>query len=447
MLSAKDKLEKMKMEMEKLALKVEEEENGGGEVNCKEMCIAKYGFYHPDFNFIVKKDTVIIKVNSLSLQRVVGMLKGIEPLRYCTGDRTIYIGDRRIEDLDIDVIQQHLIAALKGEKITRADAEDAVRKCAIENKFDRLNDFFMNLDPENKNTNHLDTWLTTCFGVEDTEINRVIGKKFLVSAVARAMEPGCYVEGTLILYGAQGTGKSASCMSLAPIKDLYFGDIIDITNTQKACQTLQGKFMVEFSELASLNPKTIEDIKGWLTRKEDVYVAKYSNTATYVQRQFVCMGTTNSPTPLNDPSGNRRFWVVKVDDINLSHIRKIKDELWYEALQTYKMWTTEKYRQICFPRDPWVMTAKENDLLSISNKDFEVSSSITDWLKQNFAGFPSDYDGWTKYSDIKAAVSKFERVSDQRLSNILRLELGCDHRKISIGSQYRMIANNNKEIF
>jgi len=28
MLSAKDKLEKMKMEMEKLALKVEEEENG-----------------------------------------------------------------------------------------------------------------------------------------------------------------------------------------------------------------------------------------------------------------------------------------------------------------------------------------------------------------------------------------------------------------------------------
>src|SRR5262249_10520733 len=49
----------------------------------------------------------------------------------------------------------------------------------------------------------VDTWLTTYYGVEDTPLNRAIGRKVLMAAVRRVREPGTKFDNVLILEGAQ----------------------------------------------------------------------------------------------------------------------------------------------------------------------------------------------------------------------------------------------------
>lgn len=436
--AAADAEAKAKEAMARLAASKEDE---AVVIDLKQSCKDNYhGFWHDDLYPHLghtDKRGAFIKKNRSSLKILIAHFIKAN-LRYSTGDRNCYLDNTKLTVQNVINIQHKLIDFLHGDDLKYKEIEDACMSAALDNPYDRVKDYFLSLDPINKETNHLTTTLLDCFGAERTPINQAIFQKFFVSGVARALNPGCYIEGTLILFGPQASAKSFACMTVAPITDTYFGDFIDITNTQKATQTLQGKFLVEFSELASLNPKTVEDIKNWLTRKEDTYVEKYANIPTNVQRQFVCIGTTNAATPLNDVSGNRRFWVVKVGEhINIAKLQEIKDEIWYEAYQLYQKWIQPEYRQKYFPRDPWVLTPKEQELLSISNKDFEVPSSATDWLKQNFGSFKCDKDGFVKYSDIKMAISQIERVSDARLSNLLVLELRCKHKRLSDGAYYQ----------
>ena len=440
-LSPEEIRERAKIKFEEDMRKADEQESkmSAPDIDFKELCLKKYGFWHEDFNFNVSGKKVSIKVNMLSLQRIINMLQYVKDkggLRFSTGDNLAYLGSERLSTSHIFDIQQHLIHALKGENIVQQQVERACSAAARENKFDRLREYFENLQ-QSSGKNYIENWLQTCFGVEDTEINRIIGKKWLVSAVARALEPGCYAEGVLVLSGGQAKGKTSACKALSPFPDAYFGDFVDITNTQKSAQTLQGKFLVEFAELSSMNSRTIEDIKNWITRTSDTYIEKYSNLSSIVERQFICLGTTNAPTPLNDPSGNRRWWAVYVGDINIERIVSIRDELWAEALEIYMDWSKDPLRVSC-KRDPWVLTEKEREMLATSNKDFETPCSVTDWLRQNIHDyFTTDSFGWIKFSDIKKAVSKLERIGDLKLSNILTLELGCTSKRRSDGVYYK----------
>src|SRR5262249_42457903 len=71
------------------------------------------------------------------------------------------------------------------------------------------------------------TWLIDYCGVDssDQEPNvfaMAVGEKFLISAVARVMEPGCKVDTLLVLEGPQGIFKSMVPRILAG--DNYFSD-------------------------------------------------------------------------------------------------------------------------------------------------------------------------------------------------------------------------------
>ena len=53
-------------------------------------------------------------------------------------------------------------------------------------------------------TPRLETWTVTYLGAEDTPLNRAFGSLWMISAVARIMQPGCKADHMLILEGPQG---------------------------------------------------------------------------------------------------------------------------------------------------------------------------------------------------------------------------------------------------
>ena len=57
----------------------------------------------------------------------------------------------------------------------------------------------------------------------------------------------------------------------------------------------------------------------------------YGRLTHEAPRHFIVVGTTNDERYLIDNTGNRRFWPVRVGDIDLEALARDRDQLWAEA--------------------------------------------------------------------------------------------------------------------
>lgn len=165
------------------------------------------------------------------------------------------------------------------------------------------------------------------------EYLKAISRCFLISCIARAMEPGCEVQNAPILVGEQGCGKSRSLKALG---QPFFTDS-KITMGDKDSQILiSGHWIVELAELAGWRAVDNETIKGFISRSTDKFRPPYGHTMESFLRRCVFVGTTNEEEMLSDPTGNRRWWPVKVGQINVDAVARDRDQLFAEALVMYR---------------------------------------------------------------------------------------------------------------
>lgn len=181
-------------------------------------------------------------------------------------------------------------------------------------------------------------WLVDRLRAEDKPIVREFGKRWLISAVARVMEPGCQADHTLLLVGAQGIKKSSALRTLAG--DGWFTDHISDLHDRDSRLELQGKWIIELSELHGVKGKGMEAVKSFLTTRIDSFRAPWGRRTQSLKRQCVFAATTNDFTALTDETGNRRFWPVTcgIEDfqIDLGGLEADRDQLWAEAFALYK---------------------------------------------------------------------------------------------------------------
>ena len=153
------------------------------------------------------------------------------------------------------------------------------------------------------------SWLIDYAGAEDTQYIRAVSSKFIISAIARALDPGCKVDTMLILEGPQGKFKSMLLRALAGGKE-YFSDNLPDLQSKDAMDHIRGPWIIEIKELEAFNKTRTTAIKGWLDCQDDRFRPAYGSKTIDFPRRCVFAGTTNSKTYLKDPTGNRRFWPV-----------------------------------------------------------------------------------------------------------------------------------------
>lgn len=204
---------------------------------------------------------------------------------------------------------------------------------AKEAGFHPLRDYLDGLNWDGRE--RLSTWLERCLDANGpSQYLTAVGKRFMVSAVARSMKPGCQVDHVLVLEGPQGIGKSETARILTVRPEWFADDMPDIHSKDAAIQ-LCGKWIIELAELAAVRRAEIEGVKAFLSREVDVFRPPYGRRSVSVPRQCVFIATTNEALYLRDPTGNRRFWPVSCGRIDLDALRAECDQLWAEAVQLF----------------------------------------------------------------------------------------------------------------
>ena len=195
----------------------------------------------------------------------------------------------------------------------------------------------------------IDTWLVDYFHIQDTPFHRAIGRIFLVAACRRLLEPGCKFDEALLIGGPQGVGKSTAIKLLAMRPDWFTDSLPFQDSEQKIIEQTQGKWIIEIAEMRGARKVDQESMKAHMSRTSDRARPAYGWTVQEVPRQFVTFMSTNNPKSLSDPTGNRRFWPIWVDQpVDLAGLAQVREQLWAEALEA-----AESKESIALPKHLW----------------------------------------------------------------------------------------------
>jgi predicted P-loop ATPase len=147
----------------------------------------------------------------------------------------------------------------------------------------------------------------------------------------------------LILEGAQGAGKSTAIRILCG--DAYFGDSLPKLDSKDAADYVRGKWIIELAELSSVSKTEVEHVKAFITRTEEKFRPAYGRNEIAYQRRCVFIGTTNRTDYLRDETGNRRFWPIKLETVDIKAIERDRDKIWAAAKALYnageQWWLTD----------------------------------------------------------------------------------------------------------
>jgi predicted P-loop ATPase len=216
----------------------------------------------------------------------------------------------------------------------RSIVADCIQVVACDRPYHPVREYLLSLKWDGKW--RLATWLHQYLGANGSlEYLSAIGRKFLMSAVARILHPGCQADHILVLEGLQGLGKTSVARALAVQPEWFAGSLPDVHSKDAPLQ-LAGRWIIEIAELKAVRVGQLEAVKSFLSETIDTFRPPYARRSAQFPRQCVFLGTTNETEYLRDRTGNRRFWPVRVARIDLTAILRERHQLWAEAVQCVK---------------------------------------------------------------------------------------------------------------
>lgn len=236
---------------------------------------------------------------------------------------------------DPDLIDMRLILEREGFPPSERDVRSAAERVARENTYNPIVDYLNGLKWDNRP--RLERWMISLLGAPDTPFVRAISPKVLISAVARAMNPGCKVDTVLVLEGEQGIKKSSAIAAL--FGEEYTAESVSLFDQHnKMVMAMMGAWVVELAEFVAIARSHHASVKGLISMRKDKVVLPYAKMASTHPRRCIFFGTINPEAAgyLTDNTGNRRYWPVTVTKINVDGLRAHRDQIWAEAMERYR---------------------------------------------------------------------------------------------------------------
>lgn len=136
----------------------------------------------------------------------------------------------------------------------------------------------------------------------------------------------------LMLVGGQGTGKSTFFKRLLPEELLaYYNDRIDFANKREAERALMRFLLICMDEYDQITKSQTAYLKHIIQKSDIKWRKMYEDEITQRHRYAAFCATTNTPTPLTDPSGSRRYLCINVTD-RIDTVTEIDHEQLYAQI-------------------------------------------------------------------------------------------------------------------
>lgn len=260
--------------------------------------------------------------------------------------------------------KKELKAALFGR---RSGLPEALNALVHRREVDPFREYLDTLEP--RPSELLDGWMDRLFYLKDSVDNQRLaewaGRFMFLGAVTRTYEPGSKLDEMPVLISPrQGVGKSAVCRAVLPrqFQDAGFSDSLKLSDSNKQiAETLQGRIVVESSDMAGASRAELEHMKAALTRTDDSVRLSFRHDPEPLPRRCIIMGTANGDCLPNDSTGNRRFVVVEIEGDRARHpveswMDDHRRELWAAAVFEFR-----QGHRANLPRELAPLQAEAND--------------------------------------------------------------------------------------
>lgn len=220
-----------------------------------------------------------------------------------------------------------------------------------------------------------------------TPMHMTLLGRFLIGAVARAMNPGCKLDTALVLVGTQGAQKSTFFKEMFSLP--WFSDSSIPIGNKDAPIVMSRVWGFEAAELEDLagGRRSAEAVKQFMGSSHDCYRPPFARAPVNVPRHTVLCGSFNpnggrggSAAFLNDPSGSRRFYILTVPDkwvVPMAFVRSVRDEAWAWALQQYEA------------GERWWLNREEDEVREEDAAQYQIEDvwqeSVSAWLEKGSA--------------------------------------------------------------
>ena len=217
-------------------------------------------------------------------------------------------------------------------------------------------------------------------------------------------------EGVLVFKGKQGLGKTAWINHLIPLElKRYFSDNVKVdVNSKDSIFEATSNWIAELGEMGETLKGSADSLKMFFTNGLDRQRRPYERSYTDMPRLTSFYGTINDPEFLKDETGNRRYWIVDVEDFNTDLIKDIDvNQLWGEIMY-----------MLLEQKEPHWLSKEEQHMLHLSNEDSRIIQPIEYKVEINF-----DWDKPKEDWSFVPSSEIFDRLDIKRTTKGMRTAL------------------------
>jgi hypothetical protein len=242
------------------------------------------------------------------------------------------VGYRALRDADITKLGSYLTYTYDFGACGTSASRAAIHTEAEDHIFDELNDW-IDARPDWDGITRLDSWLTTYAGA-DTEVHEaeyltLIGSKYIMQVLNRALNPGAKADYSLVFVALQGIGKDRV---LEAMFSPYYREGVPSPRVSQAdfARAIAGALVAHAAEMSAWRKSDVEEQKEALTRCVDHGRPAWGYEVRTYPRRTCLAFSTNDLEPLQDATGSRRYWPFSLirDRVDVEGLRRDRDQSW-----------------------------------------------------------------------------------------------------------------------
>jgi len=228
-------------------------------------------------------------------------------------------------------------------RMTKNSLIEMIDRVADENSVNPIEEYLESLKWDG--IPRINTWLDKVYGCGETELNKIVGRNWMVQYMRRVSAPQgvtTQADYVVVLEGIEGLGKSSALRELAMIgtEEDMNGQHVEMTslpNKKDFSEKLWGASIVEFAEGAIISRADIQTLKQQITNVSDTFRPAFGREVeTYIRRCVFAMNT-NETEYLKDMTGGRRWHPVSVTRrVDIQWLKENKEQLFAEAYAIHK---------------------------------------------------------------------------------------------------------------